>query len=129
MQSRSVSIRRDPLVLLENVVTAEGEGKEKTEARTETAIAAATPDDADGIAPLPDKREPVSPRPLGSSALTRVGTVELDGKMYLTRGGRGAEIGEPLRCTRTNDEVIYIEFPPGDPEVRNKKKHSYEYMV
>ena len=45
-------------------------------------------------------------------------TVELAGKVYPTRLGRGEEIGEPLRDAITREEITYIEWPDNDPEVR-----------
>jgi hypothetical protein len=91
--------------------------------------------DLDGLAPLPPptstvtnpsttldalKRIPTTRSATGgvpASDLTRVRTVELEGKVYPTRLGRGEEIGEPLRDAVTREEVTYIEWPEGDPEV------------
>jgi len=58
------------------------------------------------------KRLPTNP-----GGLKRMTTVELAGQMYRTREGRGETVGEPLRHAITNEDITYIDWLEGDPEV------------
>jgi len=84
--------------------------------------------DLDGLSPLPtEKLSPSSgldtlkriPTGYGNEGegLKRVTTVELNGTQWPTRTGGGEEIGEPLRDARTHEEITYIDWPEGDPDV------------
>lgn len=57
--------------------------------------------------------------------LQRVGTVDDTlGRLYRTHTGGGERIGEPLRDARTNEEITYIDWPEGDPEVSRQSRLS-----
>ncbi|CED83908.1 Synaptic vesicle transporter SVOP and related transporters (major facilitator superfamily) [Phaffia rhodozyma] len=53
---------------------------------------------------------------ISGEPLHKVGSVLMDGQLYPTRSGRGERFEEPLTDVRTHEEIIYIDFPIGDPE-------------
>lgn len=102
----------------------------KVEALTSSteASTSAGDSDLDGLSPLPTEKLPPSsgldtlkriPTGYGNEGegLKRVRTVELNGKQWPTRTGGGEMIGEPLRDARTHEEITYIDWPEGDPDV------------
>jgi hypothetical protein len=59
----------------------------------------------------------------------RANTVELDGRLFPTRSGRGAELGEPLTDVRTREQLVYIDWPDGDPEVCPVSSTSWDQVL
>lgn len=72
---------------------------------------------------LSEKEEAVWAPPIG-----RLNTAELNGRLYPIRSGRGDQLGEPLTDVRTRDEIIYIDWPEGDPEVSRRWHTTMSFM-